>query len=115
MPFTSLTTTPVNPTPLKCKRNSKSSNLLFEMKYLNLPANLGEIVKALAWKVKKLSILLVGAIGLPLGLQELKNEWAAGADVGATGKEVAADKSLKDARLAATLATNNSHLRKLDR
>lgn len=64
--------------------------------------------------MKELAVLFFGAVGLPLGLDELEDEGAAGADVVAAGEEVATDESFEDAGLAAALAADHRHLREVD-
>lgn len=65
--------------------------------------------------MEELAVLLVGAVGVALGLEELENERAARADVGAPGEEITADEGLEDAGLAAALAADDGDLRELDR
>ena len=64
--------------------------------------------------MEELAVLFFGAVGLALGLDELEDEGAARADVVPAREEVAADEGLQDARLAAALAADNRHLRKVD-
>lgn len=60
-------------------------------KYLNFSPNIREIVEAFSRQMKKLAVLLLGAVGFSLGLQQLKNERASSADIGSSGEKVAAD------------------------
>jgi hypothetical protein len=47
-------------------------------------------------------------------VNELKNKRSSSADIVTTGEEVTADESFEDARLAATLATDDGYLREVD-
>ncbi|CAL5434679.1 unnamed protein product [Camellia sinensis] len=65
--------------------------------YLDFPPNFIEIVEPLGRQVQELPVLLLRAIGLPLGLQQLKHKRVASTDIGTPGEEIAADKSFEDA------------------
>ncbi|CAL5434669.1 unnamed protein product [Camellia sinensis] len=65
--------------------------------YLDFPPNFIEIVEPLGRQVQELPVLLLRAIGLPLGLQQLKHKRVASTDIGTPGEEIAADKSIEDA------------------
>ena len=74
--------------------------------YLNFPPNFIEIVEALTREVQELSPLLI----TPLGLQQLKHERAARADVRTPRQEIAANESLKNTRFAAALTSDDGDL-----
>lgn len=64
--------------------------------------------------MQELAVLLLSPVGLPLGLEELEHEGAAGADFVAAGQEVAADEGFEDAGFAAALAADDGDLGELD-
>ncbi|KAI7990679.1 hypothetical protein LOK49_LG12G01059 [Camellia lanceoleosa] len=94
----------------------KASTVVNEIKeYLDFPPNFIEIVEPLGRQVQELPVLLLRAIGLPLGLQQLKHKRAASTDIGTPGEEIAADKSFEEAGFAAALAADDGDLSDLDR
>lgn len=76
-------------TPILKKTQFRSE--LKMQKYLNFSPNIREIVEAFSRQVEKLAVLLLGAVGFSLGLQQLKNERASSTDIGSSGEKVAAD------------------------
>ncbi|CAL5402204.1 unnamed protein product [Camellia sinensis] len=94
----------------------KASTVVNEIKeYLDFPLNFIEIVEPLGRQVQELPVLLLRAIGPPLGLQQLKHKRAASIDIGTLVEEIAADKSFEDTGFAAILAADDGDLRELDR
>lgn len=83
---------------------------LVKKNHLNLSPDLGKIIKPFPRQVQELAVLLIS-----FGLQELKHERTARANIVTTWQEIATYECLEHARFATALATNHRHLRQLDR
>lgn len=78
--------------------------------YLNFPTNIREIVEPLPRQMKKLTVF-ISRFRTP---NKLKNKRSACTDFVPTGEKITADESFEDARLAATLTSDNRDLREVD-
>lgn len=83
--------------------------------YLNFFPDLGEIIEAFSRKMQELAPLLLCGIGLSFNLQQLQNQRPSGANIFSPRQEIPPDKSFQHAGFPTALASNDRHLRQLDR